>query len=853
MIRNLTLLLLILLLVGLVPVSAQDEINQDSIAQSKDFIPIISIADADFGDEQDEGISGLLSASGDVFARTTDYNLNVGYFRIRGYDSENVAIQLNGIPMNDLENGWASYSTWGGLNQATRVKETTYGLAAGDFGFGALGGAVNIDTRASEQRKQIKVSYVTTNRQNYNHRLMVSGATGMQSNGWGYTVAASRRWANDGFRPGVFNDSYSYFLGVDRKLNKQHSLNFTFLGAKVERGKFQGTVQEMYDIAGDNLYNPNWGFQNGEVRNSRIARQHQPIGILRHDWVKDETFSITTAISYQDGRNGATALDWQNASDPRPDYYRKLPTAIADEDTRLEVELLLSQNEELRQIRWDQLYDANRNNMETIQNVGGIEGNNVTGMRSRYIVTERRYDAQRANFSTVLEKIFNDEVTVQGGVTIQRYSKDNYQLVDDLLGGDYFLNINQFAERDFVGDNEKIQQDLDAPNRTIGQGERYGYDYQANINQENAWAQTQLNFGKLKAHIAGNVTHTEFFRTGLNRNGLFPDNSFGNSEKNNFNNYGVKAGFSYALDGRNFLVANAGYQTRAPFFRDVFVSARTRNDVVPNLQSEKIGSFDAAYLYNSPNLKGKIGMYYTEFNDQTEVRSFYHDEFRTFVNFAMTNIDKRHVGLELAAEGKIVTGLTFQAALSLGQFLFDSRPVTTITSDNNAEKIRTEDTVYINQFYIPNTPQTAAVLGLEYQTPGTSKVILSATGTYFDDIWASLNPDRRVLSSINATSDFPTSFSPDTPQGQAIIAQEKSPSAFLLNIGIRRDFKLNADWYLNASLDINNILNNQDFIYTNQEQLRYNKEDKDVSTFPNRYLYANGINYYLNLNATRRF
>jgi len=853
MIRNLTLLLPILLLVGLVPVSAQDEINQDSIAQSKDFIPIISIADADFGDEQDEGISGLLSASGDVFARTTDYNLNVGYFRIRGYDSENVAIQLNGIPMNDLENGWASYSTWGGLNQATRVKETTYGLAAADFGFGALGGAVNIDTRASEQRKQIKVSYVTTNRQNYNHRLMVSGATGMQSNGWGYTVAASRRWANDGFRPGVFNDSYSYFLGVDRKLNKQHSLNFTFLGAKVERGKFQGTVQEMYDIAGDNLYNPNWGFQNGEVRNSRIARQHQPIGILRHDWVKDETFSITTAISYQDGRNGATALDWQNASDPRPDYYRKLPTAIADEDTRLEVELLLSQNEELRQIRWDQLYDANRNNMETIQNVGGIEGNNVTGMRSRYIVTERRYDAQRANFSTVLEKIFNDEVTVQGGVTIQRYSKDNYQLVDDLLGGDYFLNINQFAERDFVGDNEKIQQDLDAPNRTIGQGERYGYDYQANINQENAWAQTQLNFGKLKAHIAGNVTHTEFFRTGLNRNGLFPDNSFGNSEKNNFNNYGVKAGFSYALDGRNFLVANAGYQTRAPFFRDVFVSARTRNDVVPNLQSEKIGSFDAAYLYNSPNLKGKIGMYYTEFNDQTEVRSFYHDEFRTFVNFAMTNIDKRHVGLELAAEGKIVTGLTFQAALSLGQFLFDSRPVTTITSDNNAEKIRTEDTVYINQFYIPNTPQTAAVLGLEYQTPGTSKVILSATGTYFDDIWASLNPDRRVLSSINATSDFPTSFSPDTPQGQAIIAQEKSPSAFLLNIGIRRDFKLNADWYLNASLDINNILNNQDFIYTNQEQLRYNKEDKDVSTFPNRYLYANGINYYLNLNATRRF
>jgi len=851
--RNLTLVCTILILAGTVPLCAQDGITADSTEQAKDFIPIISLADTDFGDGQDEGISGLLSASGDVFARTTDYNLSVGYFRIRGYDSENLSVHLNGIPMNDLENGWASYSTWSGLNQATRLKETSYGLAAAGFSFGAIGGALNIDTRASEQRKQIKVSYLTTNRQNYNHRLMVSGATGMQSNGWGFTVSASRRWADVGFRPGSFNDSYSYFLGVDRKLSKQHNFNFTFVGSSIERGKFGGTVQELYDISGDNLYNPYWGFQSGEVRNSRIARQHQPIGILRHDWVKDETFSITTSVSYQDGKNGATALDWQNAADPRPDYYRKLPSFIEDEDTRLQVELLLSQNEELRQIRWDELYDANRNNMETIENVGGIEDNDVTGMRSRYIVAERRYDARRANFSTVLEKIFSDQVTLQGGITLQRYTKDNYQLVDDLLGGDYFLNINQFAERDFAGDNEKIQQDLDAPNRTIGEGGRYGYDYQANINQDNAWAQTQLNFGKLKAHVAINGSQTVFWRTGLNRNGLFPDNSFGDSEKNTFNNYGVKAGLSFALDGRNYIVANAGYQTRAPFFRDVYISARTRNDVVPDLRSEKIASVDAAYLYNSPNLKGKLGIYYTEFNDQTEVKSFYHDELRTFVNFAMTNIDKRHFGLELAAEGKIITGLTFEAALSLGQFLYDSRPLATITSDNNAEEIRSEETVYINQYYLPNTPQTAAVAGLEYQTPGTSKVILSVTGTYFDDIWADLNPDRRVISSLNASSEFPTFFSPDSPEGKAILEQEKSPSAFLLNIGIRRDFKLNSDWNLNASLDINNILNNQDFIYSNREQLRYNKEEKDVTTFPNRYIYANGITYFLNLSATRRF
>jgi hypothetical protein len=318
-------------------------------------------------------------------------------------------------------------------------------------------------------------------------------------------------------------------------------------------------------------------------------------------------------------------------------------------------------------------------------------------------------------------------------------------------------------------------------------------------------------------------------------------------------NYALKGGMSYAITGRNFLVANASYQTRAPFFRDVYLSARTRNDVVENLQSEKILSVDAAYKYNSPNLKAKVGVYLTEFNDQTEVKSFYHDELRTFVNFAMTNIDKRHVGLEVAAQGKIFTGLTFEAALSMGQFLFNSRPFATITSDNNAEVFSEEELVYINNFYVPNTPQTAGVLGLEYQTPGTSKVIFGVTGVYFDDIWADLNPDRRVVSSINATSEFPLAFDPESEEGAAILAQEKSPSAFLLNVSARRDVKLNSDWNLNINLDINNILNNQEFITSNREQLRFDKETKNVSTFPNRYRYARGITYFLNLTATRRF
>ncbi len=848
--------LLLLLCLGCISwcssLNAQNKLKQDSTKSIQEAIPIITISDSAFGSGHNEGISGLLSASGDVFARSTDYNLSAAFFNIRGYDSENVILHLNGVPTNSLESGFSSFSSWGGLNQATRIEQNSFGMEASDFSFGGIGGAANIDTRAASQGKQIKVNLVSNNRSNYNNRLMFSGATGMMANGWAFSVAGSRRWAQEGYVPGTFYDAYSYFFSIDRKLNRQHSLNFTFLGARINRGRDRNAVQEIRDIAETNYYNPAWGFQNGEKRNARIARQHQPYAILRHDWVKDETFSISTSVSFQDGRNGNTALDWQDAADPRPDYYRKLPSAISDEDTRLEVELLLSQEESLRQIRWDQLFDANRSGIETIENVGGVDGNDATGLRSRYIVGERRFDSQKVNFSTLLEKIISNELTVQGGVTVQRFEGDNYQVVEDLLGGDYYYNINQFAERDFGSNAQEIQFDLDSPDRVIREGERYGYHYRSNINKNDAWIQAQLNFGRLKAHAALSGQQTTFWRTGLNRNGLFPENSFGESLQNRFNNFGVKGGMSYALSGRHFIKANAGHQTRAPFFRDVYLSARTRNDVVPNLQSEEIISIDAAYLYNSPNLKGKLGIYLSEFNDQTEVRSFYHDELRTFVNFAMTDIDTRHVGLEFALEGKIVSGLTFETVLSLGQFLYNSRPLATISADNNAE-IVAEEQVYINHFFVPNIPQTAAVLGLEYQTPGTSNVTFGITGVYFDNIWASLNPDRRVLSAINATRDFPTFFEPDSPEGQAILTQEKSPASFLLNIGVRREFKLNEDWKLNAQLDVNNILNNQEFIISNDEQLRFNKEDKDITTFPNRYRYARGITYFLNLTATLSF
>lgn len=837
--------LLIILMIFSFNAIGQEGTNQDSLNQENELIPIIILDETDFSDGLDEGTSGLLSASKDVFVQVTDFNLNAARFRLRGYDSENVLVHLNGLPMNDLESGWASWSSWGGLNDVTRSKEVNTGLEANAYTFGAVGGAVNIDTRASSQRKQIRGTYTLTNANNYNNRAMLSWSSGMMQNDVAISAMVSRRWAQEAYFEGVFYDGYSYFLSVDKKLNK-HLFNFTFLGASQKRGKLGAAVQEMYDLSGSNLYNPYWGFQNGKIRNSRVANRHQPIGMIRHDWTISEQTKLTTSMSVQGGTNGSSTLDWFDAADPRPDYYRKLPSAIDDSneiglENKLRVEQLLRDNQALRQVRWDEMFEINRNSID--------DEFDSSLKRSKYVLMERRYDSFKTNFSTTLESVISDKFTLQGGLNYNHFKGDNYQLLLDALGGDYIVNLDQFAERDFPGDDVFIQHDIDDPNRIIKVGDRYGYEYESHIHKAEAWAQSLFNVGKMKINLGLDVSQTRFWRNGINRNGKFPDSSQGESEKQNFLNYGLKGGLSYGFDGRNFLVANGLLMTRAPFFRDAFVSARTRNQVVPNLVEEKIMSADAAYLYNSPNLKAKFGAYFTSFRDQTEIKNFYHDELNNFVNFIMTGVDKEHIGLEIAAEGKIIAGLRYQFGVSLGQYLYTSRPNAIISQDNNAALLNDGKTVYINNFYVYGTPQIAGTVGIEYETP--SKLTVGINANYFDGMWLDFNPDRRSIAGVEVNTTVRDVLQEGSDLWNSIINQEQLPSAVTVDISIRRNFKLKDDLYLNANLSVDNILDNQ-FAANGYEQLRFDFEEKNVSVFPSKYFYARGINYFFNFSLTKR-
>src|SRR5690606_7081024 len=169
------------------------------------------------------------------FASTAAYDLGAFWFRVRGYDNKYNDVFFNGVKMNKIDNGRVTFNNWGGLNDITRrPAENTYGLEPSSVAFGDIAGVVNYDTRPSMLRKGVSLSYSNTNR-NYRNRIMATYNTGLMTNGWGFTVSGSRRWAEEGRIEGTFYDAWAYFLGIEKKFNDRHTLQLTAFGAPNRR------------------------------------------------------------------------------------------------------------------------------------------------------------------------------------------------------------------------------------------------------------------------------------------------------------------------------------------------------------------------------------------------------------------------------------------------------------------------------------------------------------------------------------------------------------------------------------------------------------------------------------------
>jgi len=222
--------------------------------------------------------------------------------------------------------------------------------------------------------------------------------------------------------------------------------------------------------------------------------------------------------------------------------------------------------------------------------------------------------------------------------------------------------------------------------------------------------------------------------------------------------------------------------------------------------------------------------------DQSEINSFYHDDFFTFVNYVMTGINKIHQGIEFGAEVKATSTVSFTAVAALGSFYYTSNPTATISYDNGKNPDVTE-TVYIKNFLINGTPQTAGSVGINYRHP--KYWFFNANLNYFGNNYADFNPERRTESAMPYAR-------PNDPRIPAIINQTKFDDGFTLDASIGKSWQIKKI-YVNLNFSVSNVLDNTKLITGGYEQMRFDFGDLAVNQFEPKVYYGFGRTFFLNL------
>jgi len=792
-------------------------------------IASISLDDNDLGEgSNSQNVSSVLTAGRDPFTNAAAYNFFALRFRVRGYESDLFGTYINGVSMDNLDNGFTPFGLWGGLNDVTRNRDVSNGLRPNTFAFGDIGSTTLLDVRASKQRKQTEIGYAFSNR-NYTHKLDITHSSGISKKGWAFSFSGSRRYADEAYFPGSFYNGWSWFAAVDKRINQKNTISLAVFGAPTETGRQGTAIKEAFDLVGDN-YNPNWGWQSGKKRNATVARSNQPIAIFSHDLRLNNNTNITTALSASIGERGSSNLDWYHADNPSPLYYRYLPSYWEDEGIKAQITKEWQTNDNVRQVNWARMYDANRGQRDSI--------NGVVGRRSRYVQFEYLTKTTKYNFNTVINTRIGDNTEFTGGISYQYQKNNNHKKLIDLLGGDFYVDVNQFAERIVANDPNYPQNDLNNPNRIVRVGDDYGYNYDIVINKSSAWGQIVMKYNKVDYFVGLEISKTSFYRNGNYKNGLFSTTSYGKSATQDFNNYALKTGFTYKLNGRNYFYGNIATMTKAPFFDNVYIAPNVRNTTQDKITNEKINSLEAGYVLNAPKIKLRLTGYYTEFKNQMNVLKFFHETYQTFVNYGLTGINKTHSGGELGIEAKVMPNLTLNAAAAYGRYYYTSTQNAITTIDNNASEV-SRDIVYAKDYYIGGTPQQAYSVGLNYRSPKFWSVGL--TYNYFDDIYMEINPLRRTAAAVQGLEK-------DSDEWHRILDQTKLKSQSTIDMFASYSLKLPRQWSINNkntflafTLSGSNLLNNTTITSLVSEQLRFNSSELD--RFPPRYNRSYGVNY----------
>ncbi len=824
-------------------ITVNDTIN--NLSTTNDVVDFfsISLSDDELNDDTSasDNISGLLNSSMDVFYRTAAYEFSSSFFKVRGLDSDNAIVHINGIKMNKLYNGRPQWSNWGGLNDVLRNQELSNGSIPLKYNFGGILGSNNINIRASEYGEGGRITYSSSNR-SYSNRLMATYNSGMLEKGWAYSLSIGRRWGNEGYQDASFYDSNSAFLSVQKIFNSKHSLNLAAIYAPNRRGKVSPNTQEVYDLKGIK-YNEYWGYQDGEKRNSRVKRVVEPIILLNHDWSIDENSSLETSIGYQFGEMGNSRLDYAGGGNPSPAYYQDLPSYFLADTNGPDYEGAYIAQENFvndGQINWNRIYDANITN-------------NLSNLNAAYVLYEDRVDDTQLTINSAYNREINENIKITSSLNYRNLVSDNFAEISDMLGGYSYSNIDSFDNLDY---------NLLSPNSIVSDGDKFKYHYKMNAEEISLFSMINFSYNKLEFYLAGDLTNTTYQREGIFENEANAGNSSGKGEEIKFDGYGVKAGITYKFSGKHILDFNSAYLQKAPSIRNTFTNSRVNHNVVGSdvnglinnspITEEKVMSFDANYIFRTPIFTGRLTGFYSEVKDANEISFYYADglvgfeDDSEFIQEILQGIDKKYLGVEFGVEAQIIPTVKLKGAASIGQYTYDNNPYLYLGADNNTVAVGPSN---LENYKIAGGPQRAYSVGFEYRDP--DYWFIGVTSNFFTNTYVDVSPLTRTQNFYLAQDGLPFNDY-DIDIARDLLRQEKFDDYMVVNMIGGKSWKID-DYFVGFFASINNILDQkyrtggfEQGRNANYQQLLQDT-NKPKRVFGPKYWYGRGTNYFLNL------
>lgn len=661
---------------------------------------------------------------------------------VRGFSQENVALLINGIPVNGMEDNKVYWSNWAGLGDVTRTIQVQRGLGASKLAITSVGGTINLVTKTTDQAKGGSIGTMIGNDNFQKTQLTLS--TGRLDNGWAVTFSGSRT-TGDGYINNGYIDAWSYFLSVAKEINQDHQLVFTVFGAPQKHGQrdFQHRYSDFqkYGIR----YNDDWGYKGNQAYGWRDNFYHKPQAALNWYWNINEKTFLSTSVYASSGRGGGTGDIGSRREFQLPRDY----------NGEVNFDDIVAWNSGQNALGGDTLQALNYATADGDSGTAFIANKESGGTIKRASMNEHQWFGA---LSTLTWDI-TDHLRLNTGVDLRWYSGDHYRKTVDLLGAEYWFDqdnrqipASQMDWVDFNGDGVRNSNELgnlvrpgnDAMNffGTEDLENRIDYSNQEQINWAGVFGEFEYSKDRLSAFLSLSLSNISYERYDEFNSGPTT------SEKLNYLGYNVKAGANFNIDENNNVFVNAGQLSRAPYFEIVF--PRFNNvDINKEAQNETTTAFEIGYGYRNSWLSVNVNGYYTLWQNKAE--SFSETDDDGNLRFAnVLGIDALHQGIEIDARIRPVSNLELMVMGSFGDWKWQGTASGVIQDDD--QNVIGEETFYVDGLNVGDAAQTTGMLGASYRFP--FGITVDASWSVYDRIYASFQPSDRTSEADQGIQPF---------------------------------------------------------------------------------------------------